>query len=77
LYISDSYVDRIESGVAAGNLSESMFLVRPLISINELDRGGALSVLKKRSFLRLLGQTRREIVILNPAGLADLAEFNS
>lgn len=37
----------------------------------------ALSVLKKRSFLTFLGQTRREIVVLNPAGLAELAEFNS
>jgi CRP/FNR family transcriptional regulator, nitrogen fixation regulation protein len=32
----------------------------------------ALSVLKKKGFLRFLGQTQREISVLNPAGLAEL-----
>ena len=32
----------------------------------------ALSVLNKKGFLKFLGQTQREIVVLNPAGLAEL-----
>jgi CRP/FNR family nitrogen fixation transcriptional regulator len=37
----------------------------------------ALTVLKKKGFLKFLGQTQREIAVLNPAGLAELAEFDS
>ena len=36
----------------------------------------ALAVLKNKGFLKFLGQTQREIAILNPAGLAELAEFD-
>ena len=32
----------------------------------------ALSALQKKGFLKFLGQTQREIVVLNPAGLAEL-----
>ncbi len=32
----------------------------------------ALSILKKKGFLKFLGQTQREIVVLNSAGLAEL-----
>ena len=34
----------------------------------------ALSAIKKKGFLKFLGQTHREIAVLNPAGLAELAE---
>jgi CRP/FNR family nitrogen fixation transcriptional regulator len=37
----------------------------------------ALAVLKNKGFLKFLGQTQREIAILNPDGLAELAEFES
>jgi CRP/FNR family transcriptional regulator, nitrogen fixation regulation protein len=32
----------------------------------------ALSALQRKGFLKFLGQTQREIVVLNPAGLAEL-----
>ena len=34
----------------------------------------ALSAIKKKGFLKFPGQTQREIAVLNPAGLAELAE---
>jgi CRP/FNR family nitrogen fixation transcriptional regulator len=37
----------------------------------------ALTVLKEKGFLKFLGQTQREIADLNPAGFAELAEFDS
>jgi CRP/FNR family transcriptional regulator, nitrogen fixation regulation protein len=37
----------------------------------------ALAVLKKKGFLEFLGQTQREIAVLNPLGLAEVAEFDS
>lgn len=36
----------------------------------------ALSVLKKKGFLKFLGQSQREIAVLDPAGLTELAEFD-
>jgi DNA-binding MarR family transcriptional regulator len=35
-----------------------------------------LSVLHKKGFLKFLGQTQREIVVLDPAGLAELARIS-
>jgi CRP/FNR family nitrogen fixation transcriptional regulator len=32
----------------------------------------ALSVIHKKGFLKFLGQTQRQIVVLNPAGLAEI-----
>lgn len=37
----------------------------------------ALSVLKKKGLLKFLGQTQREIAVLDPAGLTELAEFDT
>ena len=37
----------------------------------------ALTVLKKKGFLEFLHQTQREIAVLNPLGLAEVAEFDS
>jgi CRP/FNR family transcriptional regulator, nitrogen fixation regulation protein len=37
----------------------------------------ALTVLKKKGFLKFLGVTQREIAVMNPAGLTELAEFDS
>jgi CRP/FNR family nitrogen fixation transcriptional regulator len=34
----------------------------------------ALSTIQKKGFLKFAGQTHREIAVLNPAGLAELAE---
>jgi CRP/FNR family nitrogen fixation transcriptional regulator len=36
----------------------------------------ALSILKRKGLLKFLGQTQRQIAVLNPAGLEDLAEFD-
>jgi CRP/FNR family nitrogen fixation transcriptional regulator len=35
----------------------------------------ALSLLKKKGFLKFLGQTQREIAVLNPVGLTELADM--
>lgn len=37
----------------------------------------ALSVLKKKGLLKFLGQTQRQIAVLDPAGLTRLAEFDT